>query len=204
MTDPNTVQSDITYMRQLAESGRKGPIIGGTFLAAAGLVYGGMCFLQWFISTGQLPIPVAWSGTLWTGASVFFAILWLGLFLRMRRTAAKYTGASNNIFGLTWTGCALGIFTTIFSIAIVADISGHPEIQNLYAPATMAFYGVAWFIAGALGHRRWMYVASAASFASTLGVAALTGDLRQLLAFGTALLLTLSVPGFKLMIDARQ
>ena len=34
------VRDDISYMRQLAEKGSRGSIIGGTFLGAAGLIFG--------------------------------------------------------------------------------------------------------------------------------------------------------------------
>ena len=65
----------------------------------------------------------------------------------------------------------------------------------------MAFYGTAWFVAGAMARRRWMYAASIIAFVSTLMTAALTGDQRQLLVWGVALLLSLSAPGFKLMFE---
>ncbi|MGA7676621.1 MAG: hypothetical protein WCA78_16440 [Rhizomicrobium sp.] len=197
------IRDDISYMRQLAEKGSRGSIIGGTFLAAAGLIYGVVCFVQWAMLADWLPIPVEQSGHLWQGASIFFAVLWLVLFVRTFRakSAGARSSASNLAFGMTWVGCAMGIFVTIATIAIIADVSHNPGVQNMYAPATMAFYGSAWFIAGALARRPWMFAASIVAFASTLATAALTGDQRQLLVWGTALLLSLAVPGLKMMFE---
>jgi len=195
----DTVKDDISYMRQLAEKGSRGPIVGGAFLAAAGLVYGSACFAQWAILKGLLPIAPAMSGYLWLGASVFFAILWLALFARVLRSKGAGSGVSNFAFGMAWTGCAIGIFVSVGAIAIVADVTQIPDVQNMYAPTTMAFYGVAWFVAGAMARRRWMYIAAVVAFVSTLLTAAMTGDQRQLLVWGTALLLSLAVPGFKMM-----
>ena len=197
------VRDDISYMRQLAEKGSRGSIIGGTFLGAAGLIFGVVCFVQWGILAGWVPIPVEESGHLWLGASVFFAVLWLVLFARTFRakSASARSSASNLAFGMAWVGCAMGIFVTIATIAIIADVSHNPGVQNMYAPATMAFYGSAWFIAGALAHRPWMFAASFIAFVSTLATAALTGDQKQLLVWGTALLLSLAVPGFKMMFE---
>jgi hypothetical protein len=198
MTDP---KDDISYMRRLAEQGSRGPIIGGTFLAAAGLIYGTACFVQWAILAGRLPIAPSQGGHLWLGASVLFAILWLVLFARVLRRKFSGSTVSNFAFGMAWTGCAIGIFVTVGAIAIVADVTRVPAVQNMYAPATMAFYGSAWFVAGAMARRRWMYVAAVVAFVSTLLTAAMTGDQRQLLVWGTALLLSLAVPGFKMLFE---
>ncbi len=195
------IKDDISYMRQLAEKGSKGTIVGGTFLAAAGLIYGTACFAQWAILAGRLPIAPSQSGHLWLGASVLFAVLWLVLFARILRRKVSGSGASNFAFGMAWTGCAIGIFVTVGAIAIVADVTHVPAVQNMYAPATMAFYGSAWFVAGAMGRRPWMYLASIIAFASTLATAAMTGDQRQLLVWGAALLLSLAVPGLMLMFE---
>jgi len=199
--DTNTVKDDISYMRQLAEKGGRGTIVGGTFLAAAGLIYGTACFAQWAILAGRLPIAPSQSGHLWLAASVLFAVLWLVLFARVLRGKVSGSGVSNFAFGMAWTGCAIGIFVVVGAIAIVTEVTHVPAVQNMYAPATMAFYGSAWFVAGAMARRPWMYLAAVVAFVSSLLTAAMTGDQRQLLVWGAALLLSLAVPGFKLMFE---
>ena len=90
MSNPNTIHEDISYMRQLAEKGRNGPIVGGAFLAAAGVVFGITCLLQWAAMTGRLAISDREIGWIWTAAYVVFALVWFALWfgLRSRRRAA--------------------------------------------------------------------------------------------------------------------
>src|SRR6266851_4853118 len=60
----DSLRNDISFMRNMAEQGRHGPILGGAFLAAAGLTYGAAAVLQWLVEKGTvaLPIPQIWIG----------------------------------------------------------------------------------------------------------------------------------------------
>ena len=196
MSDP---KEDISYMRRLAEQGRSGPILGGTFLAAAGVVFGLTCFAQWAILAGILPMAPSQIVYIWIGAGALFAVFWVVMFRRLRARAGLTGGASNIVFGVAWVGSAIGIVVTCAMNAIVATVTGSSAILELNVPIGFVFYGIAWFVAGAMAQRNWMYIASAGSFLTTLLLAALTNDLRQVAVMGVALLLLLSVPGFKMM-----
>src|SRR4029077_8996561 len=67
----DSLRSDISFMRDMAEKGRRGPILGGAFLAAAGLTYGGAGLLQWVTETGTVALPIS-PVLIWTGATVLF------------------------------------------------------------------------------------------------------------------------------------
>ncbi|HEY0281884.1 MAG TPA: hypothetical protein VGC27_04590, partial [Rhizomicrobium sp.] len=99
----------------------------------------------------------------------------------------------------TWIGSAVGITVACVAIAIVAFVTHTPIVMQAYIPVIFAFYGVAWFVAGALARRGWMYVAAAVSYAAALLLAALTGNPLQVLAMGVALLLLLTAPGLMLL-----
>ena len=88
MTD---LDQDILFMRRLAEQGRRGSITGGLFLGTAGLVFGIACLAQWALSNGQLPAMLqAW---LWPATYILYALIWIGLFLRLRANCPP--GAAN-------------------------------------------------------------------------------------------------------------
>jgi hypothetical protein len=199
MNNPNTIQDDISYMRRLAEQGRSGPILGGMFLAAAGVVFGATCFVDWAARSGVVPISGWGFLYLWLGAFAVFAVVWFVLFFRLRTFPGKATSASNAAFGIAWSACAVGVMVALAAIEVVASVVKSPIILNAYVPMIFAFYGVAWFTSAAMARRRWMFAPAAGSFAFCLLMAALAENMLQTPAMGLALVLLLTLPGLQLM-----
>jgi hypothetical protein len=193
----DSLRNDISFMRSLAEQGRRGPILGGAFLAAAGLIYGGGAVLQWLVQTHAVSPPIS-IPQIWIGASVLFTLIWLVLFFRLRGSGAQAPGAAQFAFGMAWSGCGLGIVVMLGALAIASNRMNVPQLMEANAFVAFAFYGTAWFVSGALSRQVWMFAVALAAFATTLLLAALTGTPAQLLAFAAGLFLTLTVPGFVL------
>lgn len=198
MSTLNAVREDITYLRHLAEQGRRGPILGGAFLAGAGVVFGIVCFIQWaMIARGATSLRA--TGVLWGGAMVFFALVWLLLYFQLR-AKAPIGSFSNSTFSTSWLGCGIGITVGCIAIAITASSAHAPAMMMAYPSMVFAFYGAAWLISAILVHRRWMFAAAGGAFAISLFMALLASYAALLLpAMGVALLLTLTVPGMLLM-----
>ena len=195
----DTVKDDISYMRRLAEQGRSGPILGGTFLVAAGLVFGAACIADWAARSGWLPISGWGFLYLWLGAFAVFGAVWFALFFRLRTYPGKTTSSANAAFGVAWSACAIGIFVALASVEIVATVIKAPIVLNAYVPMIFTFYGVAWFTSAAMARRTWMFAAAAGSFVVSLIMAALAENTLQVAVMGVALLLLLTLPGLRLM-----
>jgi hypothetical protein len=193
----DSLRSDISYMRNMAEQGRRGPLLGGSFLAGAGLIYGAAGVLQWLEETGttalHIPIP-----QIWTGATILFALIWVLLFFRLRGSGAPAAGLAQFGFGMAWSGCGIGIMVMLGAVAIAAGKLHLPQLMETNAFIAFAFYGTAWFVSGALSRQVWMFVVALAAFATTLLLAALIGTPMEVLALSAGLLLTLAVPGIVL------
>jgi hypothetical protein len=202
MTD-DSLRDDISFLRRMAESGRKGPILGGIFLMMAGVVYGGACFVSYLGRHGMTPIPVRdWSElTLWLTASAVFVVLWAVLFIRTMRGGKAVSSASNATFGTIWSACGVGMIVAFLTTLLVARKLAAPIVLNAYVPVIFAFYGTAWIASAALAQRRWMFVAAAASFLFAGVLALLAENDLQSLAMGGGLLLLLAMPGLKLLKD---
>jgi len=198
----NGLREDISFIRSMAEQGRRGPLLGGVFLAAAGLIYGGAAFLHWGVETGRIAVGLPYSD-IWIGASVLFALVWVVLFLRLRRQPHAAVGASQFAFGSAWAASGVGIMVMIGAVAIAADRLNVPQMLELNALVAFAFYGVAWSVSAALARQRWMFAVGLAAFAITLLLAFMLHSSGELLVFGAGLLLTLFVPGIKLMLPSR-
>jgi hypothetical protein len=197
------IREDISFMRSLAEEGRRGPILGGAFLAAAGLIYGAAAFVQWAVETSRLGLSGVSISQIWIGASIVFALVWFALFFRLRQGGQR-PGANQYAFGMAWAGCGAGIVVLIAAIAITAARLHQPEIQTANGLVAFAFYGTAWMVSGAMARQKWMFLAAAAAFAMTLLVALLSNTTAQLLVFGAGLMLSLTLPGLQLMRQAAR
>jgi hypothetical protein len=193
----DSLRNDISYMRSMAEQGRRGPLLGGTFLAAAGLIYGAAAVLQWLAETHAVALPISIS-QIWIGASILFALVWLVLFFRLRGSGAQAPGAAQFAFGMAWSGCGLGILVMLGALAIASNRMNVPQLMEANAFVAFAFYGTAWFVSGTLARQLWMFVVAGGAFVITLLLAGLIGTASELLAFAAGLVLTLAVPGFVL------
>jgi len=193
------LKDDISYMRRLAEQGRRGPILGGIFLAAAGVVFGATCLVDWAARSGLLPISGWGFLYLWLGAFVVFGVVWCVLFFRLRTFPGKATSAPNAAFGAAWSAITVAVFVALAAIKIAATVVKAPIVMNAYMPMIFVLYGVAWFTSAAMARRPWMYWAAAGSFAFALIMAALAENRLQIPAMGLALLLLLTLPGLRMM-----
>jgi hypothetical protein len=193
----DSLRDDISYMRSMAEQGRRGPLLGGAFLAAAGLIYGGGAALQWLVQTRSVSLAIS-IPLIWIGASVLFTLIWFVLFFRLRGSGVQAPGTTQYAFGMVWSGCGLGIITMLGALAIASGRMNAPQLMEANAFVAFAFYGTAWFVSGVLARQAWMFAVALAAFATTLVLAMLIGTPAQLLAFAAGLVLTLSVPGFVL------
>lgn len=200
MGDETSLRDEISFLRQMAESGRRGPILGGIFLAGAGIVFGVTCFLDGAMRNGLVPFWIS-EGPLWIGASLVFTAFWLAMFFRMSMHRKPVATAQNATFGTIWSACGAGVMVCFLTTLIIADDFHAPVIQAAYVPVIFSFYGTAWFASGALARRRWMFYAGIGSYLFAFVVAKLVGTPWVTMAMGTGLVLLLTVPGLKLATD---
>jgi hypothetical protein len=200
MGDENSLREDISYLRQMAESGRKGPIMGGIFLAGAGAVFGGACFVDAARQHGLLPQSLT-SLQIWLGAAAVFAVFWVAMFLRLMKHGKPVAAAPNAVFGTIWSASGIGVMVCFLTTLLIARELHSDVVLAGYVPVIFAFYGTAWFASAALARKAWMHVAGAGSFAYAFAVALLIDSPWITLAMGAGLLLLLTLPGLKLVAD---
>jgi hypothetical protein len=203
MSDENSLRDDISYLRQMAESGRKGPIMGGIFLAGAGVVFGGACFLDAAKQHAILPQSLS-SLQIWLGAAVVFALFWVAMFLRMMKRGKPVATAPNAAFGAIWSACGIGVMVCFLTTLLIARELHSSLVLAGYVPVIYAFYGAAWFASAALARKGWMHIAGVGSFAYAFAVALLIDTPWMTPAMGLGLLLLLTLPGLKLVADERS
>lgn len=201
MSDQSNLHEDISFLRKLAESGRRGQILGGVFLAGAGIVFGLASFASWALREHLLPGDGLSEYRLWMIAGAVFAAFWLLMFLRFRATNPSVGSATSATFGVVWGACGAGVMVAFGTTLVVADRLAAPVILTGFVPVIFVFYGCAWLICGFTAKRSWMYTAGMGSFLFAFIIAILTASSLQAAAMGLGLLLLLTVPGIRLMLD---
>lgn len=190
----SNLQSDIDYLKTLAESGARGPMRNAASLFWAGLLYGVAALAQYALFRGWLPQTPAVSLTVWLGASVIFGVL--AFFDRNRIKGC----ASNRAITTAWAAVGTGIVLFLVCCAIVANVTKTAEgVSDLLAPAVLLMYGMGWWVSGKMSDTPWLTWVSLGCFVAAPATAFLGGRPEQMVAYAACLFLFAMTPGFILM-----
>ena len=147
-----TSPDDIAYVRHLAESGARAPLIGGRFMAWWGFL----------VAAGWGAQHLAVNGIVGDGDTIFgiiwgsFAILGLGgqtlLALSMRPKAGA--GSAGNLASRpVWAAAALTIVSMVAGVAFLAPNVGY-QVFDWIVPVAFAVYACALIVTGRLARER--------------------------------------------------
>ena len=191
------LQSDIDYMKSLAEAGGRGPVKNGATLFWAGLLYGLASIGQYAQIEGWLPRSPVVGPILWLGASVIFAIVAFVCGRGRNRIAGP---ASDRAVNAVWSAVGIGIILFIVCVAIVANLTASAQaISYLMAPVVLLMYGMGWFVSGQMSGAGWLKLVSLGCFLGAPALAFLGNRPEQMLAYALCLFLFAAVPGLVLM-----
>ena len=189
-----SVRDDIAYMRALAQEGRKTPLLGGSILIAAGLIFGGASVFQYGLQTGALALDPTASLVVWAVAFVAFFVALTALNMKIARKPGAFSPI-NKATGAAWMGVGLAIFVLSISIAIVAS-KVQSEIPALLFPSLIfALYGSGWAVSATMSDKKWLWGLAIGAWIGAPLIALLTGTPEQYLAYAAGLLLLTVVPG---------
>lgn len=163
------VQSDLAYLRTLAESGERAPLTGGRF----GIWWGGLATLvllaHWAVITARLPLGLEYLWILWLGFLVIGTIgsVLLGLGMRGKPGTGS---AGNRTSAAVWPAMGAGVF--VYWIGVTAGVSMgqlEPVFFNTLLPVTLLGYGIAWLTTAQMARAPGLILPGAAAL---LGMAA--------------------------------
>ena len=192
------IKDDLAYMRALADEGRRAPLLGGSILVVAGLVYGAASVAHWAIVSGALDVHRAALSVVWGVAVLVFMA---ALFIIKGRLAGR-PGAlaiSNKAYGIAWGGLGAACFGLALSLIVASLRMNDAIFMGLFPPVILSLYGAGWLVAAGLSDRRWLRWVGFASVAAAVGTAWMLGQDEQWLVYAAALVLLAALPGFALM-----
>ena len=189
---------DIAYVRRLAESGARAPLIGGRFMTWWGLAITTAYLLHHFALRGDIGDGTRIFGIIWGGfATAGLAGQWL-----LKRTMPAKPGAGsagNRASRIVWVAAAFAIASMAAGAMFAAASGAGPAAFDWIVPVAFAVYACCLIVTGALASDRISLVAGAGAVAMVgLFTAMILHPDRYLLAAaGTAL--TVLLPGLMLL-----
>lgn len=200
MTDEKiqTLKDDIAFMKALAQEGGSAPLLGGSILVAAGLIFGAASVVHWAVVTGVLAVSP------WAFPIIWFAAL--GLFLvalvilnRRSRDRPGANSPGNRATGVAWAAVGWTIFAIGVSLMIIAVRTRSEAVMLVFPSLILGLYGMGWSVAAAMSGKRWIRLTAIGSYAATLLVAWFAAEPAVYLAYAGALVLLAALPGYVLM-----
>lgn len=194
----DSVQSDIAYLKHLANEGRDAPVMVGPVLVAASVIFGLPSLFQWAVIAGTVTVSPWAIMAMWIVAGLVFAAT---LFVIIGKIDAQ-PGAEtvrNRTISAAWSACGYSIFVGWLGLLAYGFSSGNWSPMNLMPTLVMIAYGSAWMIAGLIVERRWMVGVGLVSY---IGAVALAWFANTHMVFGVYIVMLVAValvPGLYLM-----
>jgi len=189
---------DIAYVRKLAESGARAPLLGGRFMAWWGLLiaiaYGAHHFaLQGAIGDGRTIFAYIWIG---------FAVAGVAGQLALARTMPAKSGAGsagNRASRSVRMAAAGSIGSVVFGAAVAAQSGAGPATFDWSVPVAFSTYACALVVTGSLSAARTILVAGTGAIvmAGLFTALILNPDRYLVASLGAAL--TVLLPGVLLV-----
>lgn len=200
MTDDQiqSLRDDITYMKALADEGSRGPLLGGSILVAAGLIFGSASVVEWAMAAGILNLPEIGHLYLWGATAVLFAIALVVLIRRQKGRPGNLSPA-NRAFANAWMGVGLAIFAMSVSISVLGYQAGSDLPFTVFPSLIFALYGAGWAVSAAMSGQKWLWWPAIGGWFAAPVLAWFVGDPVQWLVYAAGLVLLALVPGAVLM-----
>lgn len=203
-SEPQSMREDIAFIRAMAQEGAQGPLLGGSFLLATGLIYAAAIGATWLVTALRPPHlfwiswPWIWGGAL---AAHILTLTVIGVRLRRRRSGAMTR--SNRVFAWTWNGVGLAILACLVSFFLDAKLGHSWRAFEALPSVILALYGVGWTATAASSNERWTWAIGALSFLFAIVAGPMARNPNVALLLALALLLLLALPGALLIKQAR-
>jgi hypothetical protein len=189
---------DIAYVRHLAESGARAPLLGGRFMAWWGLLVAIAYAAHHFALRGDIGDGRTIFAIIWTS---FAAAGLIGQFALARTMPAKSGAGSagNRASRAAWIAAACAIVSVVTGAAVAASNGAGPATFDWSVPVTFSVYACALVVTGSLSANRIILAAGAGAIlmAGLFTALILHPDRYLLAALGAAL--TVLLPGLLLV-----
>jgi len=216
-TDPRprpaaAIEEDLAFVRQVAESGRTTPLLGGRFLVLWGCTVALATVINWLIATRVLPVSVWGIPIAWFGLTGIAFLISMGFKSRLSRTTGAAT-IGNRVERAVWQ--MAGLFFSIFffglaALPIVQKLMGGTtdvafyRLFSLFPPITFGVYAIAISATAAAADHRLLRVSAWVALGFLFLTLIAMNQSYQLLISATGIIFVLVVPGLFMLRDEAE
>lgn len=199
---PQPSPDDIAYIRHLAESGARAPLIGGRFTAWWGFLLVVAYLGQHLVVNGVLTPPHLMLASIWLGFGILGGI---GQVVLARGISGKPgAGSAGNLaVRAVWTAAAWSIVAMAVGSSLISNgstsMSAGPHPWDFIVPVAFAVYACAQWVGGALAGNRMLKFAAAGAIVMVGLFTALSRWPDRYLLVAGGIALTILVPGLLLV-----
>jgi hypothetical protein len=194
----HATHEDISYVRQLAESGAHAPLLGGRFMAWWGLMLTVAYALHHLALNGRIGDGTTIFAEIWIG----FAVIALAGQLILARSMPDKAGAGsagNRAARFAWNTAGAAIGSMVIGSAFAASTGAGPATFDWAVPVAFAVYSCALVVTGSLAKNKVTLAAGAGAVIMVgLFTALILSPDRYLLA-SAGVALTVLLPGLLLL-----
>lgn len=190
---------DLSYIRQMAEAGRKAPLLGGRFFVFYGTLLPIAYAVQWMVLSDEFGLSYSVIGWNWLAFGVAVAI-GMPLLLRSMRSKPGRGAPANKAESVAWTiaGFTIGLFFLGILIGNALGTTNQIAFDYILAVAFTG-YGIALFVTATLSETGWLKLPAYLSMAS-VGVVPILAGRPEIYLFGATMVIAVSlIPGIRLM-----
>ena len=156
----STLESDLVYVRDLAEAGRTAPLLGGRFLTWWGGLATLAYTLHFLIITEQFGLHPAALGWMWMSFGIIGVAGYIALVRTMSGDKPGMSSVSNQVEYQLWKICSL-VLAVYFLALMLKAMSGQGVLGFAYSlPVVFAVYAVGLFGSGKIAKNRILQRAS--------------------------------------------
>jgi hypothetical protein len=195
----NVTETDIDYLRRVAESGEQAPLIGGRFL----ILWGGLgviaCLVHWGILTGTLPIAASLLGAVWLAYGML-GLVGNAIIVRTMTRKPGIGSVGNRVNRIAWqyVGIGIGVYFAGVMFSVTA-LDANPVLFDSILTVALFGYSIAFAVTAALSAEKWLYGAAWMSIAGAGLSPAFYGTAELYLLAAAIILFAAVVPGLRLV-----
>src|SRR5262249_21676628 len=152
----SSLKEDISFLRSLAEAGRRGPLVGGAWLVAAGAIFGTAPVVNWlFMIEGNASENIVTA--IYSSALVLFVVAGIAITIVFRERVTAAADTANRTFAIAWQAAGCGSFVVSLCASILSrQVHAEPLGFLMTWVGSLCLYGGAWLVCWRMTLRRWM------------------------------------------------
>ncbi len=202
MAEHDKILADISFLKELAETGGRAQWAGGAAFLAGGVLYGIQCLVQGAQAAGWITLSSTATLVFIVGITVAFLGILAAVIVRDRKI--KHIGVMNRAVQATLSSAGIANLVLVAIFASAAIPRQSIVIWELYPAALFALFGATWYVVFMLRRHWWLAVISLGWFISAVTLGLLVGTLTYPLAAGVSLIVFMGLPGAYMMRLAKK